>query len=41
MESLTENWEKMTELFANDVPFSYTPKTGIVVTDEESEEGEE
>ncbi len=35
MEMLTENWDKITELYANDVEFSYTPETGVVTADEE------
>ena len=38
METIPENWEKMTELFANDVPFAYTPETGIVTGDKDGDE---
>lgn len=41
MESIANSWDEMTELYAEDVPFSYTPETGIVVTNDDQEEGAE
>ena len=43
MKSLTENWEQIKELYANDTPFAYSQETGIVVKtqDDEAKEGDE